>query len=71
MSDAQKNPEQDHDERLAHDLTLAAAELQRAVHAAVLAGLKVSLKVESMHQVGNHYPEPLVEVEVERVIKLA
>lgn len=71
MSDAQKNPEQDHDERLAHDLTLAAAELQRAVHAAVLAGLKVSLKIESLHHVGHHYPEPLVEVEVERVIKLA
>jgi hypothetical protein len=71
MSDKQKNPEQNHDERLAHDLTLAVAALQQAVHAAVLAGLKVSLKVESMHHVGHHHPEPLVEVEVERVIKLA
>ena len=70
MSDEQKNPERDHDERLAHDLTLAAAVLQQAVHAAVLAGLKVSMKVEFMQHVGHHYPEPLVEVEVERVIKL-
>jgi hypothetical protein len=29
------------------------------------------LKVEAMHHVGHHHPEPLVEVEVERVIKLA
>jgi hypothetical protein len=71
MNEAQKNPEREHDARLAHDLTIAAAELQRAIHAAVLAGLKVTLKVETMHHVGHHHPEPLVEVEVERVIKLA
>ena len=70
MSEAQKRPEQEHDERLAHELTLASAELQRAIHAAVLAGLKVTLAVETMHHVGHHYPEPLVAVEVERVIKL-
>ncbi len=71
MSISQKKPEQDHDERLAQELTMAAAEMQRAVHAAVLAGLKVTLAVETMHHVGHHYPEPLVEVKVERVIKLA
>ncbi|MGA7982464.1 MAG: hypothetical protein WCA32_19860 [Chromatiaceae bacterium] len=71
MSEAQKNPDHEHDERLAHDLTMAAAELQQAIHAAVLAGLKVTLKVETMHHVGHHHPEPLVEVEVERVIKFA
>jgi hypothetical protein len=71
MSEAQKRPEQAHDERLAQELTLAAAEMQRAIHAAVLAGLKVSLTVETMHHVGHHYPEPLVELQVERVIKLA
>ena len=71
MSDTQKKPEQEHDEHLAHDLTLAAAEMQRAIHAAILAGLKVTLAVETMQHVGHHYPEPLVEVEVERVIKLA
>jgi hypothetical protein len=71
MSEAQKKPDQEHDERLARELTMAAAELQRAIHAAVLGGLKVTLAVESMHHVGHHYPEPLVEVEVERVIKLA
>jgi hypothetical protein len=71
MSEAQTKSEQEHDERLAHDLTVAAAALQRAIHAAVLAGLKVELKLEAMHHVGHHHPEPLVEVEVERVIKLA
>ena len=71
MSEAQTKPEQEHDEHLAHELTLAAAAMQRAIHAAVEAGLKVTLAVETMHQVGHHYPEPLVEVGVERVIKLA
>lgn len=71
MSEAQKRPEHEQDERLAHELTLAAAELQRAIHAAVLAGLKVTLTVETMQHVGHHYPEPLAEVRVERVIKLA
>lgn len=71
MSEAQTKSEQEHDERLAHDLTVTAAALQRAIHAAVLAGLKVTMKVEAMHHVGHHHPEPLVEVEVERVIKLA
>jgi len=71
MSEAQKTPEQEHDERLTHELTMAAAEMQRAIHAAVLAGLKVTVSVETMHHVGHHYPEPLLEVQVERVIKLA
>jgi hypothetical protein len=71
MSEAQTKPEQEHDEHLAHEVAMAAAEMQRAIHAAVLAGLKVTLAVETMHQVGHHYAEPLVEVGVERVIKLA
>ncbi|UHD18436.1 hypothetical protein [Thiocapsa bogorovii] len=70
MSEAQKKPDQEHDEHLAHELTMAAAQMQRAIHAAIQAGLKVTLKVETMKHVGHHYPEPLVEVEVERVIKL-
>jgi hypothetical protein len=70
MTEAQKNTQHAHDERLAHELMMATAELQRAIHAAVLAGLKVSLTIETMHHVGHHFPEPLVEVEVERVIKL-
>lgn len=59
MSDAHKTPEQEHDERLAHVLSLAAAELQRAIHAAVLGGLKVTAAVETMHHASHHYPEPL------------
>ena len=70
MIQAQNKSEQEHDERLAHELTMAAAEMQRAIHAAVQAGLKVTLAVETMQHVGHHYPEPLVEVLVERVIKL-
>jgi len=58
------------DEALAAEVVRAAAALQQAIHRAVEAGLKVGVEVESMHQVGHHYPEPLVEVEVERVIKL-
>ena len=38
--------------------------------AAVEAGLKVTVKVENMHHVGHHHPEPLVEVMAERVIRL-
>ena len=71
MSEAQTKPEQEHDERIAHELTMATAEMQRAIHAAVLAGLKVTLAVETMQHVGHHYPEPLVEIEVERVVKPA
>jgi hypothetical protein len=71
MTEAPKNTQHEHDERLAHELMMATAELQQAIHAAVLAGLKVSLTIETMHHVGHHFPEPLVEVEVERVIKLA
>jgi hypothetical protein len=71
MTEAHKSPEQIQDERLTHELTMAAATLQRAIHAAVMAGLKVDLTVETMHHVGHHHPEPLVEVAVERVIKLA
>ena len=71
MSETHKTLEQEHDERLAHELTLAAAEMQRAIHAAILGGLKVTLAVETLHQAGHHYPEPVVEVKVERVIKLS
>ena len=46
------------------------AALQMAIHEAVEAGLKVTVVVESMQKVGDHYSEPLVEVDVERVIKL-
>ncbi|MEA3277537.1 MAG: hypothetical protein U9Q81_20085 [Pseudomonadota bacterium] len=70
MSDSQDAFDHERDERLAHDLTQAAAEMQQAIHAAVEAGLKVTLTVEAMHHVGHHYPEPLLEVEVERIIKL-
>ena len=58
------------DEALAHEIVGAAAVLQQAIHRAVEAGLKVGVAVESMHEVGRHYPEPMIEVEVERVIKL-
>jgi hypothetical protein len=58
------------DERLVGTITQAQAVLQLAVHEAVEAGLKVTVTVESMHKVGEHYPEPLLEVGVERVIKL-
>jgi len=44
--------------------------LQVAIHEAVEAGLKVTVAVEAMHSVGDHYSEPLVEVDMERVIKL-
>jgi hypothetical protein len=70
MSDSAVPPELAHDESLARDLTSAAAALQQSIHAAVEAGLKVTVEVESMHHVGTHYPEPLVEVMVERVVKL-
>jgi len=58
------------DERLVTTITQAQAVLQVAIHEAVEAGLKVTVTVESMHKVGEHYPEPLLEVGVERVIKL-
>lgn len=58
------------DERLVSAITQAQSALQVAVHEAVEAGLKVAVTVESMHKVGEHYPEPLLEVGVERVIKL-
>lgn len=58
------------DEALAQEIVRAAAALQQAIHRAVEAGLRVDVDVETMHQVGRHHPEPLVEVAVERVIKL-
>jgi hypothetical protein len=70
MADTYSPSEQQADERLAHDVTSAAAALQRSIHAAVEAGLKVAVRVESMRHVGHHYAEPLVEVDVERVIRL-
>lgn len=70
MSDSRERSDREHDKQLAQDVTQAAAEMQRAIHAAVEAGLKVTLTVEAMHHVGRHYPEPLLEVETERVIKL-
>lgn len=70
MSDSASAPDLKHDERLARDLLSAAAVLQQRIHSAVEAGLMVSLTVETMHQVGHRFPEPLVEVSIERVIKL-
>ncbi len=70
MSDSVSRPDLERDERLARDVEKAAAALQQAVHTAVEAGLKVTVEVESMHHVGHHHAEPLVEVSVERVIKL-
>jgi len=70
MSDSIAAPDLKQDERLADDLTSAAAALQQAIHTAVEAGLKVTVEVESMHHVGHHYSEPLVEVTAERVIRL-
>lgn len=61
---------QEDDERLALELIRSAAALQQAIHNGVEAGLKVTVKIQTMHQVANHYPEPLVEVDVERVIRL-
>jgi len=71
MSDLPTVSELERDQLLARDLTSAAASLQKAIHAAVEAGLKVTVEVESMHHVGHHHPEPLVEVRAERVIKLS
>lgn len=70
MSDSNNPGDVERDVKLAQDLKSAAAKLQQAIHYAVEAGLKVSIEVESMHHVGHRYPEPLVEVQVERVIKL-
>jgi hypothetical protein len=71
MSDSPSAPDLERDQRLARDLTSAASVLQRAIHSAVEAGLKVTVEVESMHHVGHHHPEPLVAIMAERVIKLA
>lgn len=59
------------DEALAQEIVRAAAVLQQAIHRAIESGLKVDVDVEAMHHVGHHHPEPLVEVAVERVIKLS
>jgi len=58
------------DESLVATITQCQSALQLAIHAAIEAGLKVSVAVEAMHSVGEHYSEPLVEIDVERVIKL-
>lgn len=71
MSHSPTAPDLERDECLARDLTNAAAALHQAIHAAVEAGLKVTVQVERMHHVGHHHPEPLVEIGVERVITLA
>lgn len=71
MSDSTSALGHERDERLARELTNAATKLQQAIHSAVEAGLKVTVDVETMHHVGHHYPEPLVEIMVERVIKLS
>jgi hypothetical protein len=70
MSGSYNLPDRQLDARLAHDLENAAAALQQTIHAAVEAGLKVSVRVEAMQHIGHHYAEPLVEVQVERVIRL-
>jgi hypothetical protein len=70
MSDYPAPPDMQRDEQLAQELVGAAAKLQQAIHSAVEAGLKVTVKLESMHHVGHHYPEPLVEIQAERIIKL-
>ena len=59
------------DELLAKNVAAALSALQKAIHDAVEEGLKVEVTIERMHQVGQHYPEPLVEVTVERVIRLS
>lgn len=71
MSDVRPKPDNERDEHLAAELKTAAASLQQAIHTAIEAGLKVTVAVEDMHHVGHHYPEPLVEVTVERVIRLS
>lgn len=71
MTNSPSAPDLEQDERLARDLSSAAAVLQQAIHAAVEAGLKVGVAVEAMHHVGPHHPEPLVEITVERVIRLS
>jgi len=58
------------DEARVATITQCQSALQMAIHAAVEAGLKVTVVVEAMHSVGEHYSEPLLEVDVERVIKL-
>lgn len=70
MSDSPSAPDLERDEHLALELTSAAAAMQQAIHAAVEAGLKVTVEVESLHHAGHHLPEPLVEVMAERVIRL-
>jgi len=58
------------DEQLAQAVTRQLEMLQVAIHEAVEAGLRVELTVEHMHKVGKHYPEPLIEVNLERIVKL-
>ncbi len=71
MSDSHSTTDLQNDEKLAKDVIHAIAVAQQAIHAAVTAGLKVTAQIESMHHVGHHHPEPLIEINVERVIKLS
>jgi len=58
------------DEQMVAHIMQCQSALQLAIHDAVEVGLKVTVMVESMQKVGEHYPEPLLEADVERVIKL-
>lgn len=59
-----------HDQQLVAEISRSLSALQQSIHAAIEAGLKVGATIEMMHKVGEHYPEPLVEVAVERVTRL-
>lgn len=69
MSDSISD-ERDRDAALAETVSERLAALQLAIRDAVEAGLKVELMVEQMHPVGEQYPQPLLEVSVERIEKL-
>ena len=58
------------DESLARSIAEHLSALQMAIHEAIEAGLKVDVTVEQMNPMGEHYPEPLLEVGVERIVKL-
>ena len=70
MSNSHSTPDLQQDTKLANDVVQAVAAAQQAIHAAVRSGLKVTAQIESMHHVGHHHPEPLIEVNLERVITL-
>jgi len=58
------------DAQLVANILQCQSAMQMAVHEAVEAGLKVTVVIESMHKVGEHHAEPLLETDVERVIRL-